>query len=40
MIYYKTEEEIDLIRKSSLLVAKTHADIAFIKAWCYYIRIG
>ena len=28
MIYYKTEEEIDLIRKSSLLVAKTHAEIA------------
>jgi methionyl aminopeptidase len=28
MIYYKTEEEIDLIRESSLLVAKTHAEIA------------
>ena len=28
MIYYKTEEEIDLIRRSSLLVAKTHAEIA------------
>ncbi|MDC0204813.1 type I methionyl aminopeptidase [Flavobacteriales bacterium] len=28
MIYYKTEKEIDLIRKSSLLVAKTHAEIA------------
>jgi methionyl aminopeptidase len=28
MIYYKTEEEIDLVRKSSLLVAKTHAEIA------------
>ncbi|MBT3571356.1 MAG: type I methionyl aminopeptidase [Flavobacteriales bacterium] len=28
MIYYKTEEEIDLIRNSSLLVAKTHAEIA------------
>ena len=28
MIFYKTEEEIDLIRKSSLLVAKTHAEIA------------
>ena len=28
MIYYKTEEEINLIRKSSLLVAKTHAEIA------------
>ena len=28
MIYYKTEEEIDLIRESSLLVAKTHAELA------------
>ncbi len=28
MIYYKTEEEIDLIRESSLLVANTHAEIA------------
>ena len=28
MIHYKTEEEISLIRKSSLLVAKTHAEIA------------
>ena len=28
MIYYKTEDEIDLIRESSLLVAKTHAEIA------------
>ncbi len=28
MIYYKTEEEIELIRESSLLVAKTHAQIA------------
>ena len=28
MIDYKTEEEIDLVRKSSLLVAKTHAEIA------------
>mgnify|MGYP001454748235 CR=1 FL=1 len=28
MIYYKTEEEIDLVRNSSLLVAKTHAEIA------------
>ena len=28
MIYYKTEEEIELVRKSSLLVAKTHAEIA------------
>tara|TARA_B100000902_G_scaffold117408_1_gene118088 strand:+ start:110 stop:880 length:771 start_codon:yes stop_codon:yes gene_type:complete len=27
-MYYKTEEEIDLIRESSLLVAKTHAEIA------------
>ena len=27
MIYYKTEEEIDLIRESSLLVAKTHAEL-------------
>jgi methionyl aminopeptidase len=27
-MYYKTEEEIDLIRKSSLLVAKAHAEIA------------
>ena len=32
MIYYKNEEEIDLVRESSLLVAKTHAEIAsFIK---------
>ena len=32
MIYYKNEEEIDLVRESSLLVAKTHAKIAsFIK---------
>ena len=32
MIYYKTEEEIELIKDSSLLVAKTHAEIAkFIK---------
>jgi len=30
MIYYKTEEEIDLIRNSSLLVAKTHAEIAVL----------
>ena len=30
MIYYKTEEEIDLIRESSLLVAKTHAEIAVL----------
>ena len=28
MIFYKTEEEIDLIRESSLLVANTHAEIA------------
>ena len=28
MIYYKSEEEIDLVRESSLLVAKTHAEIA------------
>ena len=28
MIYYKTEEEIELVRKSSLLGAKTHAEIA------------
>jgi len=28
MIYYRKEEEIDLIRESSLLVAKTHAEIA------------
>jgi methionyl aminopeptidase len=27
-MYYKTEEEIDLIRESSLLVAKTHAELA------------
>ena len=25
MIYYKSQKEIDLIRESSLLVAKTHA---------------
>ena len=32
MIHYKSEEEIDLVRESSLLVAKTHAEIArFIK---------
>jgi methionyl aminopeptidase len=29
-IYYKTKEEIELIRESSLLVAKTHAEIAEI----------
>jgi len=28
MIYYKTEEEIEFIRESSLLVAKTHAEVA------------
>ena len=28
MIFYKNEEEIDLIRNSSLLVANTHAEIA------------
>ena len=28
MIYYKSEEEIELVKKSSLLVAKTHAEIA------------
>ena len=28
MINYKSEEEIDLVRESSLLVAKTHAEIA------------
>tara|TARA_B110000467_G_C18335558_1_gene497295 strand:+ start:2066 stop:2842 length:777 start_codon:yes stop_codon:yes gene_type:complete len=28
MIYLKTEEEIELIRKSSLLVAKAHAEVA------------
>jgi methionyl aminopeptidase len=28
MIYYKTDEEIELIRKSSLLVAKTLAEVA------------
>jgi methionyl aminopeptidase len=32
MIHYKTEEEINLVRESSLLVAKTHAEIAsFLK---------
>jgi methionyl aminopeptidase len=30
MIYLKTEEEIELIRKSSLLVAKAHAEVAKI----------
>lgn len=28
MIHYKSEEEIELIRESSLLVAKTHAEVA------------
>ena len=28
MIHYKSEEEVELVRKSSLLVAKTHAEIA------------
>ena len=28
MIHYRSEEEIDLIRESSLLVAKTHAEIS------------
>jgi len=28
MIYFKTNEEIELLRESSLLVAKTHAEIA------------
>ena len=28
MIYYKTKEEIEFIRKSSLLVGETHAEIA------------
>lgn len=28
MIFYKTEEEIELIRESSLLVGKTHAELA------------
>ena len=28
MINYKLEEEIELVRKSSLLVAATHAEIA------------
>ena len=28
MIYYKTEEEIELIRESSLLVGKTLAEVA------------
>ncbi len=28
MIFYKTEEEIELLRKSAMLVARTHAEIA------------
>ncbi len=28
MIFYKTDEEIELIRESSLLVAKTHGEVA------------
>ena len=28
MIYYKSEEEVNLVRESSLLVAKTHAEIS------------
>lgn len=28
MIFYRTEEEIELIRQSSLLVGKTHAEVA------------
>lgn len=28
MIFYKTDEEIELIRKSSLLVGKTHSEVA------------
>ena len=28
MIHYRSEDEIDLIRESSLLVAKTHAEIS------------
>lgn len=28
MIYFKTKEEIELLRKSSLLVAETHAEVA------------
>ena len=30
MIHYRSEEEIDLIRESSLLVAKTHAEISVL----------
>ena len=30
MIYYKSKEEIDLIRESSLLVGNTHAEIAWL----------
>ena len=28
MIHYNSEEEVNLVRESSLLVAKTHAEIA------------
>ena len=28
MIFIKTDEEVELIRKSSLLVAKAHAEVA------------
>ena len=28
MIHYRSEDEIDLIRESSLLVANTHAEIS------------
>ena len=28
MIFLKTDEEVELIRKSSLLVAKAHAEVA------------
>ena len=30
MIYYKTAEEIELLRKSNILVARTHGEIAKI----------
>ena len=30
MIFYKTKEEIELLRESNLLVSKTHAHIASI----------
>ena len=28
MVFFRTDEEIELIRKSSLLVAKAHAEVA------------